>query len=287
MDEPNNLTVYMVDYMQHIYCAACAAPVRDQGHYSSMTETTLDVPSDAKCEGVPQHTGYTGNLCLTAVGLTGEPQHTYDFDGGVKVGIFGYERLFDGTFKLYTAEYDDEAHGCYMPLAGGEFDHFPTRAEVKALLAPLTSRTRQVEVYVGVTYGSSAGPWYTDYVDIPAMTPEDKVEEKARAVFLETYKGEEMVAFVGLYNASHEEATDTDTADAEDADDEHGYEIKCYRTAQDFKGLVCDATFEGFSSMESAKEAAATELETYEVVKAQSYDREEIEIITREGVTLD
>lgn len=65
------------------------------------------------------------------------------------------------------------------------------------------SKTRTVEMYVGeAALGESHGMWNTDYVDIPADTPEDKIAEVAeRAMWkqLEEQKAGNVV-FIGVYH---------------------------------------------------------------------------------------
>ena len=54
--------------------------------------------------------------------------------------------------------------------------------------------TRAIEVYLGV--GTDFGTWGTEYVDIPADTPEDKIEQAARdAARAEGYE----FVFCGVY----------------------------------------------------------------------------------------
>jgi len=60
--------------------------------------------------------------------------------------------------------------------------------------------TITVEVAVGVTHGDSSGHWYTDWVEIPADTPEDRIQEVAQGKFLAEYEGDEIVAFVVAYH---------------------------------------------------------------------------------------
>jgi hypothetical protein len=64
-------------------------------------------------------------------------------------------------------------------------------------------QTRQVEVYVGKARDcGDAGEWWTEYVDIPAATPEKRIEAVARAEYLRKLPevNPPEIAFVGLYN---------------------------------------------------------------------------------------
>lgn len=63
-------------------------------------------------------------------------------------------------------------------------------------------KTRQIEMYVGISNGDSAGSWTTDYVDIPADTPEAKIKRVAEAAFRMALvkAGTDNVAFVGVYS---------------------------------------------------------------------------------------
>ena len=59
----------------------------------------------------------------------------------------------------------------------------------------MENKTRPIEMYVGE--GSDSGTWYTEYVDIPIDTPEDKIEEvakdQARNDFID-------FVFIGVYS---------------------------------------------------------------------------------------
>ena len=61
-------------------------------------------------------------------------------------------------------------------------------------------KTITVEVAVGVTHGSGSGDWYTDWVEIPADTPKDEIQEVAQNKFLAEYEGDELIAFVTVYH---------------------------------------------------------------------------------------
>lgn len=64
-------------------------------------------------------------------------------------------------------------------------------------------KTRQIEMYVGraTDAGGQGGEWWTTYVDIPADTPEDKIEDVARKVLWEHLEKESADAsFLGVYH---------------------------------------------------------------------------------------
>ena len=72
----------------------------------------------------------------------------------------------------------------------------------------MSKKTRTVEMYVGVHEGN-AQTWFTEFVDIPADTPEDKVGEVAEKKLLRRLEKTDLqVAFVGVYNDSYEEDED-------------------------------------------------------------------------------
>ena len=76
-------------------------------------------------------------------------------------------------------------------------------------------KTRPIEMYVGI-YQGDYQTWDTAFVDIPADTPDDKVEEVAKETLLkELEKQKDLhVAFVGVY------CTNDDWAQEEDDDEE-------------------------------------------------------------------
>ena len=66
--------------------------------------------------------------------------------------------------------------------------------------------------------GRDHGDWHTEFIEIPPMTPEDKVSEVAIAMMsakLE-HEGAERVAFVGVYNAHPTGERDTRKASGRD-----------------------------------------------------------------------
>ncbi len=67
-------------------------------------------------------------LILTS---TGELLHNYQISDRV-YAIHGYGQIVEDIFTVYTVSEDrDEV---YQELQGGVFDHFPSRAEVAALI---------------------------------------------------------------------------------------------------------------------------------------------------------
>lgn len=80
-------------------------------------------------------------------------------------------------------------------------------------------KTRSIEMYVGVSSGGGGdtGTWATDYVEIPASTPENKIAEVAETAMraeLEKQKTERL-AFVGVYCVPEEEADHDEEEDGE------------------------------------------------------------------------
>ena len=69
-----------------------------------------------------------------------------------------------------------------------------------------SGKTRMIEVYYGFEVGN-AKSWDTDYVEIPAETPEGQIEEAATQAFLKRAEQwrDVSVAFCGVYNSSDEE----------------------------------------------------------------------------------
>ncbi|NIM22235.1 MAG: hypothetical protein GTN64_07455 [Candidatus Latescibacteria bacterium] len=49
----------------------------------------------------------------------------------------------------------------------------------------MSKKTREIEMYVGRGLGGGdSGDWWTTYVEIPADTPEDKIESVAKKCLL-------------------------------------------------------------------------------------------------------
>lgn len=73
----------------------------------------------------------------------------------------------------------------------------------------------RVEVYYGYYLGNTK-MWDTEYVEIAADTPEDKIEEVAIHAFHDCVEGgvfgndmkKEVIAFIGLFNVKDEEDVD-------------------------------------------------------------------------------
>lgn len=72
------------------------------------------------------------------------------------------------------------------------------------------AETRSIEMYVGI-YEGNLQTWFTDFIDIPTNTPEDKLDEVAEAAMtkrLEEQKPPLSVAFVGVFCINDEEEED-------------------------------------------------------------------------------
>lgn len=64
----------------------------------------------------------------------------------------------------------------------------------------MKSKVRPIEMFFAIPNGGGdCGSWYTDYVEIPIDTPDDKIEAVSKNVAIDTYKGEETLAFTGVY----------------------------------------------------------------------------------------
>ena len=78
------------------------------------------------------------------------------------------------------------------------------------------SKTRSVEV--AVAYGGDSGSWDTRYVDIPADTPEDKVEDAAlTAVATEIWDAGEEYQHMWVYSLGGDGSDDDADDDADEA----------------------------------------------------------------------
>ena len=58
-------------------------------------------------------------------------------------------------------------------------------------------KTRHIEMYVGT--GGDFGTWFTDYIEIPADTPDDKIETVAKDVARTEFACDNFV-FCGVYS---------------------------------------------------------------------------------------
>jgi hypothetical protein len=62
-------------------------------------------------------------------------------------------------------------------------------------------KERTVEVIVCESHGDDTGGWYTEYVSVPADTPDDQLEKAARDAFFNNFKegDNRIIAHVGIY----------------------------------------------------------------------------------------
>jgi hypothetical protein len=68
-------------------------------------------------------------------------------------------------------------------------------------LRGMKTRYRLVEMYIGIHEGGEGGRWWTQFVKIPADTPEKKIARVAKRRTLKLLEGEKVtVAFVGVYH---------------------------------------------------------------------------------------
>ena len=103
----------------------------------------------------------------------------------------------DELYAIDTVTGNDEAGESYL------YSSFLEHTEDLALLSELFEyQPRLVEMYFGEAgNGGDSGTWFTDYVDIPIVTPDDKVEEVAINA-AKAYANENNIAYVflGVYN---------------------------------------------------------------------------------------
>ena len=89
-------------------------------------------------------------------------------------------------------------------------------------------KTRPVEYYR--LWGGDSGTWDTDFVEVPAETPDDQIEEAVQKAVAKIKWREESPVIVGVYCAPDPEEEDDalDSGNAEtDMDEEYGDEDHC------------------------------------------------------------